>query len=465
MCSRLIRREGPIYRRLRKPEGRPLTLWVAPQTDEKAKSLWEPRLLKAFRGLDVRYVASPHRMFQWNDEHGGGTLWIKSQEQGFMSFESDDVDFVLFDEEPDDRRVYASAKTRLATTNGVIALTFTPLNGMTWTYDELYVPVAEKDQYHIGDRVWRRGHEVTVVVMGMADNPEAVAGGGVARMQADPSMSPAEKAARLYGKYGFTEGLLFPMWADLKNDSRSEYLLDRLPKDRGYIWYLTADPNKRHAALLTAIDHDDNHYICSEHYAENLPDSVHAEAYRTMLAEHKVRLDDVQCFADPGGAGSQAIINLAEVGIFASPVPKDPGSVAASIKRLRRLAHRDKDHLHPVTGESPAPRIYFLRSLSSRWTSGGQHYDESRLLWEVRQYRQKPRGAPDAPIKRFDDAADCLRYVMLAHAEGGDDIRMDANAIARAKLDPLSRKEAETFDKMVTELYSRNLRLRARLAT
>jgi hypothetical protein len=46
ICSRLVRREGPIYRRLRNPKGRALTIWVAPQTDEKAKSLWEPRLLK-----------------------------------------------------------------------------------------------------------------------------------------------------------------------------------------------------------------------------------------------------------------------------------------------------------------------------------------------------------------------------------------------------------------------------------
>jgi phage terminase large subunit-like protein len=450
VLSRLVRREGPIYKRLRKAQGRSLKLWVAPQTDEKAKSLWEPRLLKMFEGMDVRYVQAPHRMFEWKDEQGGGSLWLKSQEQGFLSFESDDVDFVLFDEEPDDRRVYASAKTRLATTNGAVMLTFTPLNGMTWTHGELYAPAADKDEHQVADRFWRIGNELSVIVMGMADNPEAVAGGGVQRMLNDPAMSEAEKAARLYGRYGYTEGLLIPQFAALTTDTHdSPYLIEKLPTDRPYAWYLTADPNKRHGALLTALDHEGNRYYCAEHYAESLPDSEHAEGYRNMLAQFKVSVEDVQVFADPGGAGSQAIINLAETGFFATAVPKDPGSVGASIKRLRRAAHMDPRRRHPVTGKSPAPAVYFLRSLSSQWRAGATQYDESRLLWELRQYRQKDSSAPDTPIKRFDDLVDCARYVELAHADAAP-FAMTANP--KAKLDPLSRLESDRFDTMLTRL-------------
>jgi phage terminase large subunit-like protein len=461
ICSRLVRREGPIYRRLRNPRGRALTIWVAPQTDEKAKSLWEPRLLKWCEGLNATYTQAPHRVIRWSDADGGGSIWIKSQEQGFMSFESDDVDLVLFDEEPEDRRVYASAKTRLATTNGVVALTFTPLNGMTWTFDELFEPVASKPQLQIADRVWRQGNELTVIQMGMADNPEAVAGGGVARMQADPGISVAEKNARLYGVYGFTEGLLFPMWADLKAEMQfSPYLLERLPRDRPYLWYLTADPNKRHGALLTAVDGHGNQIVCAEHYAEGIPDSAHAEGYRAMLAEFRVRESDIQAFADPGGAGAQAIINLAEVGFFAQPVPKDPGSVAASIKRLRRLASLDRLHPHPVTEKLGAPHIYFLRTLRSQWQTAGHKYDESRLFWELRQYRQKPDAAPDTPIKRFDDVVDPLRYLQLAHAEGAEFEVFDAAALERAKLDPLSRQEAEKYDRMVRQLEAESARRR-----
>lgn len=460
MCSRLVRREGPIYRRLRKPQGRPLELWVAPQTDEKAKSLWEPRLLKMFEGMQCRYLQSPHKVFRWEDAEGGGTLWLKSQEQGFLSFESNDVDFVLFDEEPEDRRVYASAKTRLATTNGVAALTFTPLSGMTWTHGEIFAPLADRPEYQIADRVWRKGNDITVVVMGMADNPAAVAGGGVDRLRRDPSMSDAEKAARLFGHYGYTEGLLFPTWATLTTDTTSPYIIERLPKDRPFAWLLTADPNKRHGALLSAIDHEGNRYYCAEHYADGLPDTEHAEAYRGMLRQFGLKPDDVQVFADPGGAGKQAMINFAEVGFFSSPVPKDPGSVAASIKRLRRAAHIDRKRIHPVTGETGSPQVFFLRSLESTWKEAGTEYRESRLLWELRQYRQKADSAPDTPVKKNDDLVDCARYLELVHPDGPSPFDFDPVKDQRRALDRTSRQEAEAFDQVLLDLAKGGKRTR-----
>jgi hypothetical protein len=179
-----------------------------------------------------------------------------------------------------------------------------------------------------------------------------------------------------------------------------------------------------------------------------------------MLAEFRVREDDVQAFADPGGAGAQAIINLAEVGFFAQPVPKDPGSVAASIKRVRRLASIDRTNAHPVTGELGAPHLYFLRTLRSQWQTAGHKYDESRLFWELRQYRQKPETAPDTPIKKFDDVVDPLRYLQLAHVEGAEFTVFDQAVMERAKLDPVSRKEAEQYDAMVKRLELEALRRR-----
>lgn len=216
IISRLVRREGPIYRRLKDPESRPLKIWVSPQTLEKYNSLWEPRLIgQVFNGLSYKYVQSPHHVFTWDDYASkDNTLWAKSQEQGFMAFESDAVDLVLFDEEPHDKRLYTSAVQRLATTNGVVVFAFTPLLGMTWTHGTFYAPTV-KPEYQKADRVWRRGNIVTVIMQGMADNPAAVSGGGVARLQHDPAITESEKQTRLYGAYGFAEGLIFPQFADL----------------------------------------------------------------------------------------------------------------------------------------------------------------------------------------------------------------------------------------------------------
>ena len=458
IVSRLVRREGPVYRRLQKPEGRALKIWVSPQSFEKYKSNWERRLHeRVFAGMDIThhvevdYKQTPIPVFSWDDDHGGGSVWGKSQEAGFLAFESDVVDLIVFDEEPKDPRIYTSAVQRLATTNGIIVFTFTPLLGISWTHGRFYQP-AVRDEYKVADRVWRRGNEITVVSQGMADNPEAVAGGGVARIQNDAGMTEAEKATRLYGKYGYAEGLIFPDFATLSaTDPDSLYLIDGLPDGRPYSWMLTVDPNKRHGGLLTAVDHENNRYYVAEHYAEDLPDRLHADAYRKILKtwkqidDHGVQSPLLGVFADPGGAGKQAIINLSDVGIYAQPVEKGPGSVKASIDLIRRAAWIDPNHKHPVTGKKGAPHVFFLRSLRSQWKMAGVEYNESRLMWELRQYRQKENSPPDTPIKELDDVTDCARYLELVRPYAP--VLVDADQ--RAQIDNLSRRASEEFDDLV----------------
>ena len=464
IVSRLVRREGPVYRRLRKPEGRPLKIWVSPHTFEKYKSNWETRLREevftgdreANESVDHKYTQAPSPVFKWDDEHGGGELWGKSQDQGFLAFESDKVDLVIFDEEPKDPRLYTSAVQRLATTNGIVVLTFTPLLGISWTHTRFYATTA-KDEYKKADRVWRRGNDVTVIEMGMADNPESVAGGGVARIQNDPGMTEAEKATRLYGEYGYAEGLIFKDLATLAaGDSDSPYIIDGLPKGRPYSWILTVDPNKRHGGLLSAIDHEGNYYVCDEHYAEEIPDRLHADAYHKILKtwgreSPKGVVDPLlSVFGDPGGAGSQALINLADHGIFGRPVKKDPGSVKASIELVRRAAWIDPNHRHPVTGVMGAPHVYFLRSLNSKWKMAGVEYSESRVMWELRQYRQKDNAPPDTPIKEKDDVVDCLRYLVISRPYAP--LPVDTtDADIRNALDRTSRRASQEFDDMVAK--------------
>jgi hypothetical protein len=358
------------------------------------------------------------------------------------------VDATLFDEEPEDKRTYRSAAMRGATVNGVVLLTYTPLLGMTWTHSDLYQPTV-KDSYKVADRVWKRGRSVTVVQMGMADNPTAVSGGGVQRILDDPGMTEAEKRTRLYGDYGYAEGLVWREVAGLTTETDSPYLLDGLPKGPKS-WTLTADPNKRHGGLLTCLDAIGNTYVVDEHYLENQPDQLHADAYKALLKRHNVPERDVLMGADPGGAGAQAILNMAAYDLFFQSVPKDAGSVAASIKLIRSALWLDPAHAHPITGKLGAPRLYFLKSLRSRWTEGGVEHYESRLLYEMRQYRQKPNTPPDTPVKERDDVVDPLRYAYLLRpwlpeVENPEDVKVRE---MRKKLDPLSRFASEEVDEL-----------------
>lgn len=456
MLARLMRREGPIYRRLRNADTRPLKIWVAPLTGEKAQSVWEPLLrTEAFAGMTFSYVQSPHRVFTWADHVSTeNTLWVKSQEQGLLAFESDEVDAVLFDEEPLDKRLFGAASARLRTTHGVIICAFTPLHGLTWTYSAFYTPCV-RPEFQRGDRVWRQGSHLTVIQMGMADNPAAVAGGGVERLLHDPTITEAERNARLFGAYGYSEGLLFPVLAGLTTSQPdSLYLLDELPRNRPYTWVWTCDPNKRHGALLTAWDEDGNGYAVAEYYAEDLPDSIHADHYREIWHAVGVSEDELQVFADPGGAGAQAMLNLGDLGIFAAPVPKDAGSVKASIELIRRALWPNPSHAHPVTGVKGAPTFYFLRSLCSTWNTDGVAYRESRLLWELRQYRQKELAPPDTPVKANDDVADPLRYAFIVRPTmpDADDERWGAPPPKTVTTDHLSQVAAVAYEKAVKQL-------------
>lgn len=475
IVARLLRREGPIYRRLiaahtkhpdtiPHPDTRPLKLWVAPKTGEKAQSVWEPLLREqAFAGMTYSYVQSPHRVFTWADGVSReNTLWLKSQDQGLLAFESDAVDCVLFDEEPLDRRLVGAAQARLTTTNGVLVLAFTPLHGLTWTHGAYYVP-AVRPEHQLADRVWRVGKRLTVVQMGMADNPAAVAGGGVQRLRDDPTISEAERQTRLYGTYGYAEGLIFPTLAGLFTDQPdSIYLLNELPRNRAYSWVLTCDPNKRHGGLLTALDEDGNRYVVAEHYAEGLPDREHVARYRALLAAVGLREEDVPTYADPGGAGAQVILNLADLGFYAEAVPKGPGSVKASIEMVRRALWPNPTHRHPVTGHRGAPALYILRSVRSQWTTDGVDYDECRLLWELRQYRQKEGAPPDTPLKQHDDATDCLLYSYLVrpYVPGEDVPKWGAPVTVSPTLDRMSQLAVEEYTKVTKRIARENRRRR-----
>lgn len=77
------------------------------------------------RGSDLIDIAHIRSQFG-----GTSTLGLKSYEQGRGSFEGTEKDLIWFDEEPP-LDVYVEAGVRTMTRNGLIILTFTPMEGMS----------------------------------------------------------------------------------------------------------------------------------------------------------------------------------------------------------------------------------------------------------------------------------------------------------------------------------------------
>jgi hypothetical protein len=475
MYSNLLRRQSALNKQLittdrhtgevRVKDGTdPLSIWVVPPTLEKARQDWmnpSDRMgLKYWAGdLFVKYERSPDHVLytrtpdlEFRNRDGGIDITaldktiLKSQDQDLYTFESSEVDAVFIDEEFQDRAKFTSCLMRIATSNGFIAMGFTPLKGMTWTYHRWWKPLVKQgkadcveERCYIYKPPQGKGSTVVMAQMGARDNPRAKA--YAEEIENDPGMTEAEKNARLIGEYGFVEGALVPALAGIDVTSplpeHVPYVVDRLPGEKipgkqkvpGRIidWYLVADPNKSYGAILGALDGDGNIFLVTDHLERSWSNKKHAAAF-TIMEKTYAGGSYVHRYADPGSAGAQSMVDLAEEGMNFLPVPKGAGSVSASVKRLRSLAWVDPNHTHPITGKKGSPRIFFYRpGMVKEYREDNVTVVGCRTAEQISEARQTSNESapPDTPHKTVRsklDLFDCVRYIaMLATSRADED--------------------------------------------
>lgn len=143
---------------------RPVKAWAAGKTNETTRDIIQTTLMGELvkdavgrRGFDGTGLLPWGRVTSMAFKRGidlldtarirhvsGGhsTLGFKSYEQGRGSFEGTAQHVIWFDEEPP-LDIYSEAIIRTATTNGILMLSFTPLEGMSETV-MLYMPDSMK---------------------------------------------------------------------------------------------------------------------------------------------------------------------------------------------------------------------------------------------------------------------------------------------------------------------------------
>jgi phage terminase large subunit-like protein len=452
LMSRILRRVSPINEQLLttdpitgeirvKQAHDPLRFWIVPPTSEKLREDW----IAPADGMGIRYWMgdrfvqhrkSPDQVFLASppgvdvrdadgaiDETLCDRILGKSQDQDLLTFESSEVDIAIFDEEPKDPDIVTSTLMRIATTNGVLVFAFTPLMGLSWSHSLWWKPLIKQGRATlIQDRCWIDAPAdlemggIVAVQMGMADNPRARV--YAKEVMADPTRAESEKAARVYGEYGFVAGALIPNLAGLDvetpNPEHEIYVVDELPPAENINrWMLVADPNKSYGALLACIDDDGNVFIVAEHLEQDWPNRKHSESFITM--KRKWATGSVEEWADPGSAGAQSMIDLNDLGHDFEAVKKGQGSVSRTIKQLRGLAWVDPEHKHPLTGEPGAPRIYFYsKGLVVERIENGLIIRNPKIAEQISSARQKEDSPPDTPDKDSTqklDLFDCARYI------------------------------------------------------
>lgn len=304
---------------------------------------------------------------------GVSKIGFRSCDQGREKFQGASLDFVWFDEEPP-FDIYQECKMRVLDRCGIIFGTMTPLKGLTWVYNEIYL------NEHDDPEVWYEQME-------WADNPflnskevEALTS----------SMSEEELESRRYGKFMSVGGLVYPEFDE------NVHVID--PFSVPFDWYdtISIDPglNNPLSAHWYACDFDGNVYVIAEHFDKGKDVGYHAKKIKEIsagLGWHHAQNGMLCALIDSAAsqrtlASSKSVVDLFyDEGILVNPkVNKDLFSGISVVKR----------YLKDGNGQ---PHLFIFKTCVN-------------LIKELKSYWW---GKEDVPIKKDDHALDEMRYYLM----------------------------------------------------
>lgn len=327
----------------------------------------------------------------------GGTSKIafKSCEAGRDKFQGASLDFVWFDEEPP-QDIYEECRMRVLDKSGHLFGTMTPLKGLTWVYDEIYL------NKHNSSEVWCE-------FMEWADNPY------LSQKEVEAftdSLSSEMLESRRYGRFTSSGGLVYPEFSE-----RNVIEPFDVPVD----WQdgISIDPglNNPLSCHWYARDFDGNVYVIAEHYEAKRDVVYHANKIKEIsdkLNWKKDRFGKLSALMD--SAANQRTLNgersvaelFCEQGITVNTRVN---------KSLYTGINKVKSMLKPLNGP---PRLYIFSCCVN-------------MIREIKGYFW---GNGDAPVKRDDHAMDELRYYVCSVTESSEKpsktwVQQDKEKLAR----------------------------------
>ena len=301
---------------------------------------------------------------------GISTIGFKSCDQGREKFQGSSLDFVWFDEEPPED-VYRECKMRVLDKKGDIFGTMTPLKGLTFVYEEIYLNSANSEE------VWCEFIE-------WADNPfldkEEIE-------EFSSSLPENELESRKFGRFRDDSGLVYTEFDENK------HVIDPFPVPFEWQNNLSIDPglNNPLSCHWYCVDYDGNVFVVAEHYEAKRDIDYHAEAIKRISDEIGWRRSyDGRISALIDSAANQktlaSVKSVTELfyerGIAVNPnVDKNLFSGIAKVKQYFK-----------------ADKIFIFRSCVN-------------LIRELKSYRW---GDGDVPVKRDDHCLDELRYFIAS---------------------------------------------------
>ena len=300
-------------------------------------------------------------------------VYFKSCEAGREKFQGSSLDFVWFDEEPPED-VYEECRMRVFDCKGDIYGTMTPLKGMTFVYDKIYLNSA-------------CDNEVWCIFMEWRDNPY-LDKSEIERLSA--VLNAETLQTRRYGGFCDTGDTVYPEF------NERVHVIE--PFDIPTDWQdcLSIDPglNNPLSCHWYAVDGDGNVYVVAEHFEKGRDVKYHCKRICEISEElgwKKTRSGDVYALIDSAAnqrtlASQKSVTELfCENGVSVNP--KVEKNVFAGINRVKSY----------LIGEDGRPKLYVFSCCRN-------------LIREFKSYRY---GEDDSPVKRDDHALDELRYYIM----------------------------------------------------
>ena len=307
---------------------------------------------------------------------GVSKLGFKSCDQGREKFQGTSLDFVWFDEEPP-YDIFIECKMRVIDRCGQIFGTMTPLKGLTWVYDEIYV--NEKNDPDI----WH-------TFMTWQDNP-FLASEEIQKLY--ECMSKDELESRCFGKFVGHSGGVYNEFDE------NVHVIE--PFAVPYEWYdnISIDPglNNPLSAHWYAVDFDGNIYVIAEHYQAQKDIIFHSQKIKEICDNLNWHRKNGYINALIDSAASQRTLastkSVADLfydnGILVNTnVNKD---IFSGIQRV-------KSYFKNANGKA---RLFIFKNCTN-------------MIREIKTYRW---GDGDNPIKKDDHAVDELRYYIMSKPE------------------------------------------------
>ena len=304
-------------------------------------------------------------------------IYFKSADQGREKFQGASVDFVWFDEEPPED-IYYECLMRVFDKKGDIFGTMTPLKGLTWVYNEIYL--NEKNN----PEVWCEHIE-------WEDNP--FLDKNEIKLLTE-SMSSSELESRKYGRFVNNGGQVYSEFDE------NIHVIE--PFDVPKEWYdnISIDPglNNPLSAHWYAVDYDGNVYVIAEHYEAKKDIIYHSNKIKEIsnrLGWFRASNGMISTLIDSAAnqrtlASEKSVVELFyDNGILANP--KVDKNLFSGISRV-------KSYLKNVDGKA---KLFIFKNCVN-------------LIREIKGYFW---GDGDNPIKKDDHALDELRYYISSRPE------------------------------------------------